>query len=149
MGKVNQTATVDSLDEFLANVSEDGTHECVVDKVNKSTSQQNGRSWIVFVYAVVDPNNDLDGEEFQEFFEDFSHVTIDEYKEMIGADKRKVRDAKTNLRKRLLSLGLSEDEVSGFNKYENLYGKNVNITVETSVNSTGKKFVNIRNVELV
>lgn len=148
MAKTQNTATVDSLDDFLADVSEDGTHACVVDKVNQSTSQQNGRAWIVFVYTVVDPNNDLEGEEFQEFFENFSHVTLDEYREMTGSDKKRVREEKAKLKNRLLSLGLSEDETKGFKAFETLYGKNVDVTVETSVNGSGRKFVNVRGVVL-
>lgn len=141
--------TADSLNEFLANISEDGTHACVVDKASTSVSQATGRSWVVFTYTVTDEFNELDGEEFQEFIEDFSHVTLEEYKEMTGQDKKKLREAKQRLKERLVTLGIPEEDAAGFTRYEILIGKNVSVTIETSVSAVGRKFVNIRNVSLM
>jgi Protein of unknown function (DUF669) len=142
------TTQTDSLDEFLAGVSEDGTHRCVVDSVSTSTSKTSGRDWIVFKYTVTDPSSDVDGEDFQEFFENFGHVTLGDYNEMSSHDKRKVREAKRRLRERLMTLGVAEGETSGFKDYDSLMGRDVNVTVETSIGNGGRKFINIRNVEL-
>lgn len=142
------TAEVDSLDEFLANISEDGTHVCIVDTVSSSQSKKDGRDWIIITYVVNDENSDIDGEDIQEFIENFTHVTLADYNSMSAGDKRKVREAKRRLRDRLLTLGVAENEVSGFKDFDLLMGREVNVTVETSIASSGKKYINIRNVEL-
>jgi len=140
----------DSLDDFLATLSEskDGTHRAVVDTIQDSTSQTNGKAWTVITFTVSDEENPIDGEEFQEFFEDFSHLTVDEYQELAAPDKKKVRDTKERWRERLITLGVPENKLSGFKEYQSLVGTAVDITIETS-HSKGRKFHNIKNVALV
>lgn len=147
---VEKTETqTDSLDDFLANVDEDGTHLAVVESVSSSTSKKSGKNWLVFKYLVNDPASAVDGEDFDEFIEDFSHVTLSDYNTMTGADKRRVREEKRRLRERLLTLGVAENEVAGYNDWNALTGREVSVTVETSIGSNGRKYTNIRSVELV
>lgn len=142
--------SADSLDEFLATLSEnkDGTHVAVVDTIADSTSQNNGDAWTVITFTVTDEENPIDGEEFQEFFRDFSHLTVPEYHELPATEKKKVRDTKERWRERLISLGVPTEKLNGFKDYQSLTGTRVNLTIETS-HSKGRKFHNIRNVELV
>jgi hypothetical protein len=143
------TEQANSLDEFLAGITEDGTHRCVVDSITSSVSKNSGRAWIVFKYTVIDEQSAIEGEDLQEFFEDFSHVTLADYNEMAAADKRKVRDSKRRLRERLMSLDVPESDTIEFKDYDQLQGTEVDVTVETSIGNGGRKYVNIRNVELV
>lgn len=143
--------TADSLDEFLATLSasKDGTHRAVVDTVADSTSQNNGKAWTVITFTVTDEENPIDGEEFMEFFEDFSHLSIAEYNELPATEKKKVRDTKERWRNRLTSLGVAQESLSNFKAYQTLVGTQVDITIETTNGKDDRKFHNIRNVALV
>lgn len=147
MAKANPET--DSLDEFLSNISEDGTHLCVIDTISSSVSKKDGQTWIIVKYTVTDETSAIDGEDLQEFFKDFSHVTLADYNEMTAKDKRDVRDSKQRLRSRLISLGVPEDQLNGFKDYDSLVGTQAHVTVETSIGSGGRKFVNIRDVSLL
>lgn len=138
----------DSLEEFLEGIEEDGTHECVVDAVAENISKKDGRVWRTFKYVVMDEGSDLEGEEFTEMIQDFSHLTVEDYKELSGEDKRKAKFAIRRKRERLESLGIPEGSVQGFNDWQSLVGKNVNVTIETSSGEKGK-FTNVRAVELI
>lgn len=141
-------STPDSLDEFLANISEDGTHTCVVDTVSSSHSKKTDRDWIVIKYVVTDPSSDIDGEDLQEFFEDFNRVSLSDYNDMPAQAKRNIRDVKARWRERLISLGVAENDVSGYTRYDELMGREVFVEVETSIGNNGRKYVNIRGVSL-
>jgi len=143
-----KAAETDSLDEFLSNISEDGTHLCTVDTITSSVSKKDGTNWIIIKFTVTDDTSAIDGEDLQEFFKDFSHITLADYNEMAAKDKREVRDAKQRLRARLISLGVPENQLNGFKDYDSLMGKQAHVTVETSIGNGGRKFVNIRDVAL-
>lgn len=149
--------SADSLESFVAGINEDGTHLCILDSIGSNESQRDGRKWIIFNYEVIDENSDIEGEELREFYEDFSHLTVDEFKMLPPADKRKVRMAIRRKRDRLESLGVPEENLDGFDDYESLRGLRVHVVVETSTGTkkdpeSGKdmktKYTNIRNVSL-
>lgn len=147
----------DSLEEFLAGVSEDGTHECIVDGVSLNPSQKDGRVWLVFHYEVDDENSDIDGEELTEMMQDFSHLTKDDLKDMTPKDRSNARKAIRRKHERLESLGVAEDNLSDFKDWDSLAGARVKVTVETSTstkkdpetgNTSKQKYVNVRSVTL-
>lgn len=149
---------VDSLEEFLSGIEEDGTHRCVVDSAQVKVSQSTGRAWLIISYVVDDENNELNGEEFTELIEDFSHMTLEDYKESAPSDKRTVRTATRRKVERLESLGVPENATAGFKSWETLIGKRVAVTVETSTATkedpetgatTKQKYTNIKGVALL
>lgn len=142
-----------SLEEFLDTIEEDGTHECVIDKVSIAVSKKDQRAWCIFTYVVDNEDSDLDGEEFREMFQDFSHFSVEDFKELSGKEKT---DAKRNIRRkkeRLASLGVPEDSLNGFEDWESLAGKRVEVTIETSTSTkddgSSRKFTNVKNVRLI
>lgn len=138
----------DSLEEFLEGIEEDGTHGCVVDAVAENISKKDGRVWRTFSYVCMDEGSDLEGEEFREMIQDFSHLSVDDFKALPADERRKVKFAIRRKRERLESLGVPEEAVQGFNDWQSLVGKDVNVTIETSSGEKGK-FTNIRAVELI
>lgn len=147
----------DSLEEFLANTDEEGTHTCIVDSAELITGKD-GRVWCKFGYVVDDETNELDGEEFTEMFQDFSHLTKDEFKNLNAEDKSNARRSFRRKQGRLMSLGVPEDKTTNFEKWPSLIGKNVSVVVETWTRTknnpdTGheetSKGINIKSVTLL
>lgn len=120
----------DSLEDFLANTDEEGTHECVVDNAAHFTGKD-GRVWFKIGYVVDDEANELDGEEFAEMFQDFSHLNRDEFKDLSTQDRSNARRAVRNKHNRLMSLGIAEKKIPNFKDFGSLIGKRVSVVVET------------------
>jgi hypothetical protein len=120
----------DSLEEFFANTDEEGTHTCVVDSAELITGKD-GRVWCKFGYVVNDETNDLDGEEFTEMFQDFSHLKREDLATLSSEDRGNARKAFRRKQARLMSLGVPEDKTAGFEKWPSLVGKHVSVVVET------------------
>lgn len=148
----------DSLESFLANIKEDGTHECILDSISLNPSQKDGRVWLVFRYEVDDPNSEINGEEITEMFQDFSHLKKSDLADMDAADRTNARRAIRRKRERLESLGVEELKLDGFDDYDSLCGARVAVTVKTSESKkrdpeTGAErkqtYTNIQNVRLI
>jgi hypothetical protein len=135
----------DSLEDFLNNITEDGTHECVLDAVSLNPSNKDGRVWLVFRHEVEDENSDINGEEITEMMQDFSHLTTDDLKDMAPKDRANARKSIRRKYDRLASLGVPEDKLSGFNDWTSLRGIRSKLTVE----KTSSGFLNIKNLELI
>lgn len=147
----------DSLEEFLANTDEEGTHSCVIDNA-QTFNGKDGRVWFKIGYVVDDEANELDGEEFAEMFQDFSHVKRDEFKDLSTQDRSNARRAVRNKHNRLMSLGVAEEKIPNFKDFDSLIGKNVSVVVETwskdkedpeTGNMTKSKGINIKSVTLL
>lgn len=147
----------DSLEDFLAGVSEDGTHECIVDTISLNPSQKDGRVWLVINYEVDDDNSEIDGEQITEMMQDFSHLTKDDLKDMTPKDKSNARKTIRRKHERLESLGVPESSLSDFSDWDSLKGARVKVTVETSTstkkdpetgNTSKQQYVNVRSVVL-
>lgn len=147
----------DSLEDFLANVSEDGTHECIVDSVSLNPSNKDGRVWLVFRYEVDDENSPINGEELTEMVQDFSHLKMEDLRELTPADRSQARKAVRRKRDRLIDLGVPEEKLDGFSDWDSIAGARVSVTVETSTsskkdengNTVKTKYVNVKNVYLI
>lgn len=147
----------DSLEEFLANTDEEGTHTCVIDSV-ELINGKDGRVWFKFGYVVDDEANELDGEEFVEMFQDFSHLKKEEFKDLSPKDRSNARRAVRNKHNRLMSLGVAEDKIPNFKDFDSLVGKQVSVVVETwskdkedpeTGQMTKSKGINIKSVVLL
>ena len=146
----------DSLEEFLASTDEEGTHDCIVDSAELITGKD-GRVWCKFSYVVDDEENELDGEEFTEMIQDFSHLKKEDFKNLSSEDRSNARRSVRRKHNRLMSLGVPEDKLANFDKWPSLVGKKVSVVVETwSKTKTGDngretttKGINIRSVELL
>jgi hypothetical protein len=148
----------DSLEEFMSEVSEDGTHECIVDSISLNPSQKDGRVWLVIRYEVDDENSDINGEELTEMMQDFSHLKKSDLVDMTPKDKSNARKTIRRKHERLESLGVAEVNLSDFKDWDSLAGTRVKVTVENSVvekkdPETGKKikktYSNIKDVSLI
>jgi hypothetical protein len=147
----------DSLEEFLAGIDEEGTHECIVDNVQLVTSSKDGRVWSVFKYVVEDENSDINGEELSEMYQDFSHLKKDDLKDFTASERTAMRRAVRRKQERLESLGVSEDKLNNFSDWDSLAGLRVSVVVEVSSSTkedeNGRpvktKYVNVRSVTLL
>lgn len=121
----------DSLEEFLAGIDEEGTHECVVIDAQLVVSSKNQKVWCIFKYLVDDEGSDINGEELAEMIQDFSHLKKEDLKDISPSDRKDMRRAVRNKHKRLESLGVPEDQLTDFKDWDSLCGKRVSVVVET------------------
>jgi len=146
----------DSLEAFLANTDEEGTHTCVVDSC-ELINGKDGRVWFKISYVVDDENNDLDGEEFTEMFQDFGHLKKEDFRELSSEERSRARRSVRAKHNRLMSLGVPENKITNFDDFDSLVGKQVSVVVETwsrtRTNDAGRevtqKGINIKSVELI
>lgn len=148
----------DSLEEFMAGIDEEGTHECIVDSAQLVVSSKDQRVWCVFTYVVDDENSDINGEELKEMIQDFSHLKKEDLKDCTAQERTAMRRTIRKKHERLESLGVTEDKLNNFTDWDDLAGRRVSVIVEVSQSTkedpeTGRpvkqKFVNVRSVILL
>lgn len=148
MAKATDTPdAINDLDEFLDNVDENGRHLTQVSGIRWQAGRD-GRNWVIFKFEVTDPDNPLEGEEYEKWVQDHSHLNTENYNELTGKEKSKVRADRKRLIDTLYALGFNEDDAKEIrknpksDKRNQVKGNAVRIEISVS-ESNGREFKNI------
>lgn len=148
------TDAMNDLDSYLDGIEENGEHLAILVGLRYQVARD-GRNWHVFKFQITDDANPLDGEEYERWIQDHSHLNIDDYNTLPGKEKSLVRKHRKNLTDFLISLGYSEDEAISIRKFpkENPDAdaqKGIEVWITISVSSYDEKtFKNINKVKIV
>jgi|ERR1044071_1444117 hypothetical protein len=142
---------MNDLASFLDNVDENGVHRAKVQNIRYSQGRD-GRNWLIFKFVVSDPDSPIDGEEFERWIRDYSHLSMSDYNMLTGDEKKDVRRTNSLMLATLTDLGFSEDEAKEVrsNPKSELRKQVVNemVWIEVSVsNSSGRIYKNVRKIQ--
>lgn len=100
---------IDDLDSYLDNIKIEGLHLAEVAAIRYQNGRD-GRNWNIIKFEVVDPNSPIEGEPFERWVQDFSHLTVDDYRDLPGRDKSAVRTSRKRWYDNLIAIGYTHDE---------------------------------------
>ncbi len=144
---------INDLDDFLDNVDENGVHLCQVAGIRTQQSTKDNRNWVIFKFTVSDTDSPLEGEDYELWVQDFSHLSTEDYNALPGKQKSSVRTAKRRLKETYLSLGFNEDEANELRSNPKSEVRNMvkgnEVWVKVSVTeNNGREYKNVQGIRL-
>lgn len=150
MANAKSNDPINDLDEFLDTVDENGKHRAVVKEFKFNTSNKDNRCWNIFTFEVSDDDSPLDGEPYPLWIQDWSHLSVQDYQDLEGKQKSKVRADRRRLYDTLIGVGYSEDEAKEIRRdpKSELRKDCIDTDVWITIRANGN-FKNVTNVALM
>lgn len=142
---------ISDLDDMLDNVDENGKHKTQVSAIRYQNGKD-GRNWLIFKFEVTDPDDAVEGAEYERWTQDWSHLNKDDYEALNGREKSKVRTDKRRTLENLIAVGFNEEEAKEIRRNpkselrQQAKGRKCWITVQVSDNN-GKVFKNVTDIQ--
>ncbi len=133
----------DDLEGVVPELLADDTYLCEITEATRNTSKKDGRQWANIEWTV------LEGPYAEETFSEVYRVaTKEEYEAADPKERKDIREARQKRRDRLVSLGVSQDELNTV-KLSDILGIKAYVTVRVRPRTKGTGYnVWVDNVEV-